>query len=78
MVNAVRLSSKSNDLDKNHISIGVIATLLVPFIFEKLDGHEVQLEAGTKIHVDEDRGIGSFGDDYFEIDPNDYVISFLN
>lgn len=76
MLTAVRLSDNSNA--HSHEGIGVNATLVLPYTFYKLDGKEVSLDIGTPIHVDEERGIASFQDDYFAVEPADYKIDFAN
>lgn len=72
------LSSFDSELGQIVETIGVNARLAAPYTFARLDGAEITLDMGTPIHVDETKGIASHGSDYFEVDPSDYVISFLN
>lgn len=71
------LSESFNESVNATVSIGVLATLRVDFTYYRF-GVEVTLEQGTTIHVDEEKGWACHGDDYFEIDTTDYVVSYLN
>lgn len=76
MLNAGRMLLEFNG--ENSLSIGVIATLKTDFAYERLDGVIITLELGTSIHVDENKGIANYGEDYFSVEPSDYIVKYLN
>lgn len=73
------LSNSDEELESfNVLAIGVNARLSGPFSYMRFDRTEVHLDTGTAIHVDETKGIACHGEDYFEVEPGDYVINYLN
>jgi hypothetical protein len=75
MLIAARMFSEGNG---NVFTIGVNATLEVDCSYRRQCGKEVTIQKGTAIYVDEDKGIGYFDGDHFELDIGEYSISFQN
>lgn len=73
---AARLIDTQYDTHSVH-SIGVVARLSHDFTYSRF-GVEVTLDAGTLVHVDEERMIASHGNDCFTVEHGDYVVSYLN
>lgn len=78
MLNAERMLNKANTNRIVITAMGYPATLTQDIIVTRYDGSVICLGTGAEVFVDIAKGLACAGQDYFDIEEDQFKISFQN